>query len=63
MTEREECPYVDRMFTNLGLGRLLFCRLKEEQARDMNPVKRFFLKLAGRFQCNCPAAKRKDAYV
>lgn len=55
MKERVECPYVDRMFTNCGLGRLLFCRLKEELARDMNPVKRLFLKLTGHFMCDCPA--------
>lgn len=55
MKERVECPYMDRVFTNGGLGRLLFCRLKEELARDMNPVKRFFLKLTGHFMCDCPA--------
>ena len=48
------CQYVDRVFTNGGLGRLLFCRLKEESMRGMNPVKRLFLKLTGHFMCDCP---------
>lgn len=44
---RSACPYLESMFTNGGLGRLLFCRLKEESMMDMNSVKRFFLKLTG----------------
>ena len=51
---RRSCPYVERVFTNGGLGRLLFCRLKEDSMRGMNPVKRFFLKLTGHFLCDCP---------
>ena len=51
---RRACQYVDRVFTNGGLGRLLLCRLKEESMRSMNPVKRLFLKLTGHFLCDCP---------
>ena len=51
---RRACTYVDRVFTNGGLGRLLFCRLKEESMRGIGPVKRFFLKLTGHFLFDCP---------
>ena len=51
---RSACPYLERVFTNGGIGRLLFCRLKEESMRGMNPVKHFFLKLTGHFLCDCP---------
>lgn len=51
---QRSCQYVERVFTNGGLGRLLFCRLKEESMFGMNPVKRFFLKLTGHFLCDCP---------
>ena len=51
---RRACPYVDRVFTNGGLGRLLFCRPKEDSMRGMNPVRRFFMKLTGHFLCDCP---------
>ena len=51
---QRSCPYVDRVFTNGGIGRLLFCRRKDELAAGMNPVRRFFLKLTGHFLCDCP---------
>lgn len=55
-----ECKYVDRVFANGGLGRLLFCKRKEQLANNMNPVKRFFMALTGRFLCSCPDCFKEE---